>query len=93
MEEYIYNMPKRGCNYSDDESSSDDSSFLKTQTSYCCDKCDKRQKNICSRCEKPKKCDVCKCPKHKRCEQKENKESEPPCKDKKGGQCIVITIN
>lgn len=82
-------MPKHGCYYSDDESSSDDSSFLKRET-HCCDKCEKRKKNICSRCEKPKKCEICKCPKQKRCEQKE---PESSCKDKKGSQCIVITIN
>ena len=96
MSKYIYNMPKRGCYYSDDDSSSDDSGFIKTQSTYCCEKCEKRQKNICSRCEKPKKCDVCKCPKQKRCEHKDykdGKEPEPSCKDKKGGQCIVITIN
>ena len=83
-------MPKRGCYYNNDDSSSDDSSFVKTQSTHCCEKCEKRQKNVCSRCEKPKKCDLCKCPKQKRCEQKDQ---EHCCKDKKTGQCIVITIN
>lgn len=89
-------MPRRGCRYSDDESSSDDSSFLKRETTYCCEKCEKRQKNICNRCEKPKKCDVCKCPKNKRCSPKNTKEIESSslsCKDKKCGQCVLITIN
>lgn len=101
---YIYinkYMPKRNCHYSDDDSSSDDSSFLRTQSTNCCEKCEQRNQrknhNRCSRCDKPKKCDVCKCSKHDKCEKNKNEskncEPEALCKDKKTGQCIVITIN
>lgn len=93
-------MPKRECYYSDDESMSDDSSCEKCekkQKSYCCEKCEKKQQP--KRCEKPKKCekcDVCGSPKKSKCEQPTNKEGafkETTCKEKKRGQCIVISIN
>jgi len=87
MNNYIYNrilyMPKRECYYSDDESVSDSSS---------CDKYEKKQQS--KRCEKPKKCekcDVCGSPKKPKYETPSNKDGA--CKDKKKGQCIVISIN
>jgi len=99
MNNYIYNrilyMPKRECYYSDDESVSDSSScdkYEKKQKSYCCEKCEKRQQP--KRCEKPKKCekcDVCGYPKKPKYETPSNKDGA--CKDKKKGQCIVISIN
>ena len=96
-------MPKRDCYYSDDESISDDSScekcekYEKKQKSFCCEKCEKKQQP--KRCEKPKKCekcDVCGSPKRSKYEQPPNKEGackETTCKEKKKGQCIVISIN
>lgn len=90
-------MPKRECYYSDDDSISDDSSCEKCekkQKSYCCEKCEKKQQP--KRCEKPKKCDVCGSPKKSKYEQPSNKEGackETTCKEKKKGQCIVISIN
>jgi len=99
MNKYIYNrilyMPKRECYYSDEESLSDSSSCEKCEKkhkSFCCEKCEKKHQP--KRSEKPKKCekcDICVCTKKPKNETPSNKDSV--CKDKKKGQCIVISIN
>ena len=83
----------RGCCSDDSDSSSDDSSFYKSNR---CGKCEKKEKYTCSRCEKTKKsrCSYENCHSNKNsCKHERKKECKKTDPEKKVGQCIIITIN
>jgi hypothetical protein len=87
-------MPRR-CR-SDDDSSSEDGSFIRTQKTHYCDKrqcirCERREHNQCDKCDNYKS--VLR-KQDNQCQKKQcqNDFVENPCVDKKGRQFVVINI-